>query len=100
VVCVFRLYGAHELPRARNLPETAPDGTFQQAFGPADAFIHWSNSFQGPRNSYKAAQIVSFYFEEFADGIPHATRENRRSGAQRGAPENNFGQRFSWAPLA
>src|SRR6266536_3573498 len=25
---------------------------------------------------------------------------NRRSGAQRGALENNFGQRFSWAPLA
>jgi len=24
----------------------------------------------------------------------------RRSGAQRGALENNFGQRFSWAPLA
>jgi hypothetical protein len=26
--------------------------------------------------------------------------DGRRSGAQRGALENNFGQRFSWAPLA
>ena len=29
-----------------------------------------------------------------------ATFHGRRSGAQRGALENNFGQRFSWAPLA
>ena len=35
------------------------------------------------------------YFQGFTDGTLLATFRNRRSGAQRGASENNFGQRFS-----
>lgn len=35
------------------------------------------------------------YFQRFSFGIPVAICKNRRSGAQRGASENNFGQRFS-----
>jgi hypothetical protein len=41
-----------------------------------------------------------FILKGLENGTPHALFHNRRSGAQRGAPENNFGQRFSWAPLA
>ncbi len=43
---------------------------------------------------------VLFVLKGLQNGIPHALSHGRRSGAQRGAPENNFGQRFSWAPLA
>jgi hypothetical protein len=35
------------------------------------------------------------YFQRFADGTLVALEKGRRSGAQRGASENNFGQRFS-----
>jgi hypothetical protein len=41
-----------------------------------------------------------FILKGLENGTPHALSHSRRSGAQRGAPENNFGQRFSWAPLA
>ena len=34
-------------------------------------------------------------FQRFADGTLVALEKGRRSGAQRGASENNFGQRFS-----
>jgi hypothetical protein len=43
---------------------------------------------------------VMFILNGLQNGTPHAVTHSRRSGAQRGAPENNFGQRFSWAPLA
>ena len=36
-----------------------------------------------------------FSLNKLQDGIPLALVKNRRSGAQRGASENNFGQRFS-----
>ena len=39
-------------------------------------------------------------FQWFGNGKAGAKSSIRRSGAQRGALENNFGQRFSWAPLA
>ncbi len=54
-----------------------------------------SNSFPGPRNSYPGNRSGSSYFERFTDGMRFAISQNRRSGAQRGASENNFGQRFS-----
>jgi len=59
-----------------------------------------SKSFLRPGNSYQTGKFADFYFERLADGMPHALAPRRRSGAQRGAPGNNFGQRFSWAPLA
>src|SRR5437870_5555805 len=42
----------------------------------------------------------AFILNDLPDGTLCALGKARRSGAQRGAPENNFGQRFSWAPLA
>jgi hypothetical protein len=54
-----------------------------------------SNSFPLEGNSYRAAYLIALYFYEVTNGMPFALYENRRSGAQRGAPENNFGQRFS-----
>jgi hypothetical protein len=49
-------------------------------------------------NSYRVKSRHDVCFERFADGTLFAYNNARRSGAQRGAPENNFGQRFSWAP--
>jgi hypothetical protein len=43
----------------------------------------------GPRT------LLSFVLKHLRYGIPVALEKNRRSGAQRGASENNFGQRFS-----
>jgi len=54
-----------------------------------------SNSFPDPRNSYPDNHPGSSCFEWFTDGKRFALSRNRRSGAQRGASENNFGQRFS-----
>jgi hypothetical protein len=54
-----------------------------------------SKSFPLPCNSYKAGKTCVLYFYALADGLWLALYENRRSGAQRGASENNFGQRFS-----
>ena len=39
--------------------------------------------------------FASVCFQRVKDGTLLALVENRRSGAQRGASENNFGQRFS-----
>jgi len=76
------------------------DPTFQQPRGAALAPSTRSNSFPGQGNSYSAEKLASFCFEWLADGNSFALYTARRSGAQRGAPKNNFGQRFSWAPLA
>jgi hypothetical protein len=57
-------------------------------------------SFPTQGNSYRGPNPGFVYFEGLENGIRHALSHGRRSGAQRGAPENNFGQRFSWAPLA
>jgi hypothetical protein len=46
-------------------------------------------------NSYRAKKLLTPYFQSFTDGIRLALYIARRSGAQRGASENNFGQRFS-----
>ena|ERR1700733_4963305 len=54
-----------------------------------------SNSFSVLGKSYKGRRFPLIYFQSLKDGTLHALVENRRSGAQRGASENNFGQRFS-----
>jgi hypothetical protein len=53
-----------------------------------------------PTRGGRLQKLASVYFEGLADGLSLAIRKGRRSGAQRGVPENNFGQRFSWTPLA
>jgi hypothetical protein len=83
-----------------NPAKTLLDGTFQQACGSEVASFHRSNSFIVGAQFLPSQNVARLYFEGLADGTRHALLENRRSGAQRGAPENNFGQRFSWAPLA
>jgi hypothetical protein len=52
-------------------------------------------SFLRAGNSYRAGNIVPFILRYLRDGTPLALEKVRRSGAQRGASENNFGQRFS-----
>src|SRR5258708_39283410 len=59
-----------------------------------------SNSFRLNGNSYRGRSTAHSYFQPLANGKKGAILLGRRSGAQRGALENNFGQRFSWAPLA
>jgi hypothetical protein len=83
-----------------NPAKTLLDGTFQQGCGSAVALFNRSNSFIVGAQFLPSQNVARLYFEGLADGTRHALLENRRSGAQRGAPENNFGQRFSWAPLA
>jgi hypothetical protein len=83
-----------------NPAKSLPDATFQQAGGHAVASFDRSNSFPVPAQFLPSQKVSRFYFEGLADGTLVALFLNRRSGAQRGAPENNFGQRFSWAPLA
>ena len=62
---------------------------------PSVASIRRSNSFPAPRNSYRGELRSCADSEPFTDGMTFATGKGRRSGAQRGASENNFGQRFS-----
>ncbi len=68
---------------------------FQQPRGPSVASEARSNSFSVLGKSYKGRPIRLIYFQSLKDGTLLALVENRRSGAQRGASENNFGQRFS-----
>ena len=78
-----------------SLRPSAPTIFPRPFLGPALAEIARSNSFSGPRNSYSRDHPGSPCFERFTDGMRFALSQNRRSGAQRGASENNFGQRFS-----
>src|SRR5258708_4964328 len=57
-------------------------------------------TFPAGSNSYRVQPAQPSFYQWFTDGTVCALGKGRRSGAQRGAPENNFGQRFSWAPLA
>ena len=74
----------HELPAA-----------FSTAVGPVVASLLRSNSFPFLGKSYKESPIGRLYFQSVGDGTLVALGKGRRSGAQRGASENNFGQRFS-----
>lgn len=68
---------------------------FSTAVGPVVALGPRSNSFPVVCKSYKELELRRLYFQRFADGTLVALEKGRRSGAQRGASENNFGQRFS-----
>jgi hypothetical protein len=59
-----------------------------------------SNSFRPSAIPTSRQLWITSIFQLLAIGQEHAMFDARRSGAQRGALENNFGQRFSWAPLA
>jgi len=54
-----------------------------------------SNSFPPGCNSYQGRSRTTPCFQPLTNGKPVAILQPRRSGAQRGALENNFGQRFS-----
>jgi hypothetical protein len=68
---------------------------FQQPLGPSVARFSRSSSFFVNGKSYKGWKVPGMCFQCFKDGTLLALVEDRRSGAQRGASENNFGQRFS-----
>jgi hypothetical protein len=68
---------------------------FQQPLGPSVARFSRSSSFFVIGKSYKGLKLAAMCFQCFKDGTLLALVKNRRSGAQRGASENNFGQRFS-----
>ena len=67
----------------------------QECFVVAGSRVARGKTFPGAGNYYRAENIVIVSFEAFALRHPSCFRKNRRSGAQRGASENNFGQRFS-----
>jgi len=67
----------------------------QECFVVAGSRVARGKTFPGAGNYYRAENIVIVCFEAFALRHPSCFRKNRRSGAQRGASENNFGQRFS-----
>ena len=54
-----------------------------------------SKTFRVESNSYNSPITMSIVFQSLRNGRVLALTRNRRSGAQRGASENNFGQRFS-----
>jgi hypothetical protein len=68
---------------------------FEVQVGPWLATEARRKSFLGAGNSYRAGNRVPFILKRLRDGTPFALGKGRRSGAQRGASENNFGQRFS-----
>ena len=63
--------------------------------GPLVAFRCRSKSFPVAGNYYRRAMPARTCFQRFRNGKVLALWKSRRSGAQRGASENNFGQRFS-----
>ena len=67
----------------------------QECFVVAGSRVARGKTFPGAGNYYRAENIVIVCFEAFALRHPSCFRKDRRSGAQRGASENNFGQRFS-----
>ncbi len=68
---------------------------FSTALGPLVAYGPKSKSFPVVCKSYKEPEVRHLCFQQVADGTLVALVKGRRSGAQRGASENNFGQRFS-----
>lgn len=87
-------------PRLQKIPEKLTSSFQQRPWPDSCPRTPRSKSFFRQGNSYNLPKIRLQYFQSLANGTRHATDERRRSGAQRGALENNFGQRFSWAPLA
>jgi hypothetical protein len=54
-----------------------------------------SKTFRVESNSYREPNQIGTLFQLLTNGLVLALPNARRSGAQRGASENNFGQRFS-----
>src|SRR5436853_7458314 len=54
-----------------------------------------SKTFRVESNSYNELNQIATRFQALRNGGVLALTGTRRSGAQRGASENNFGQRFS-----
>jgi len=54
-----------------------------------------SKTFRVESNSYNEPNQIGLLFQSLTNGWLLALSSGRRSGAQRGASENNFGQRFS-----
>ncbi|HKV81896.1 MAG TPA: hypothetical protein VJP02_27360, partial [Candidatus Sulfotelmatobacter sp.] len=54
-----------------------------------------SKTFRVESNSYNEPNQIAVRFQSLRNGALLALTKTRRSGAQRGASENNFGQRFS-----
>src|ERR1700737_3945184 len=79
---------------------TRSDLQRRRACGPFLALGTRRKTFPAGSNSYRVQSSQPLFFQGLTDGTVCALGKGRRSGAQRGAPENNFGQRFSWAPLA
>jgi hypothetical protein len=63
--------------------------------GPFLASSARSKTFRVESNSYNEPNQIAMGFQSLRNGGVLALTETRRSGAQRGASENNFGQRFS-----
>jgi hypothetical protein len=82
--------GLREITVKRTKPRA-----FQQPLGPSVARFSRSSSFFIIGKTYKGLREAGICFQRFKDGTMVALVENRRSGAQRGTSENNFGQRFS-----
>jgi hypothetical protein len=85
------------LPEARvnSLPgrKSSPFVTVKMA----PFLLSWARSktFRVESNSYNWPNQIAIRFQSLRNGGVLALTETRRSGAQRGASENNFGQRFS-----
>jgi hypothetical protein len=82
--------GPDEVARQRKLNLLV---TFED--GPVFAPPARSKTFRVESNSYNDPNQIAVHFQSLRNGGFLALTENRRSGAQRGASENNFGQRFS-----
>jgi hypothetical protein len=82
-------------------PKPAPRWDFNKRFGKARAqYPLESNSFPLGSKSYSLKALAAIYFQRLAIGRGDATQcpdEVARNGA---LSRINFGQRFSWAPLA
>jgi len=63
--------------------------------GPSLARAPRSKTFRVESNSYNELNQIATRFQALRNGGVLALTGTRRSGAQRGASENNFGQRFS-----
>jgi hypothetical protein len=82
--------GPDEVARQRNGAFLLP-----VAMAPFLPYLQRSKTFRVESNSYNEPTKIAARFQSLRNGGVLALTENRRSGAQRGASENNFGQRFS-----